>query len=93
MSLKDFEPNSANFVMCNECLFFIQQRDLLNPRLQGYCKNEYLYRMATYYKKYLPIFDPKHESCGCSLPYNTKIKPDEYFSRDNSAEDTAIRNI
>lgn len=93
MSLKDFEPNCANFVMCSECLFFVRQKSLLEPKIQGYCKNEYLYRMATYYKRYFAIHDPEHGSCGCSLPYNTKINPEEYFNRDNSKDDTAVRNI
>lgn len=93
MSLKDFEPNSKNFVMCSECLFFVQQKDLLNPRIQGICTNEYLYKMASYYKPYLSIFDAAHESCGCSLPHNTTIKPSEYFNRDNSSEDINIRRI
>lgn len=91
MSLKDFEPNSKNFVMCSNCLFFVRQKNLLNPRISGYCKNDFLYKMATYYKKYISIFDEEHESCGCSLPHNSKINPKEYFTRDNSYDDKVIR--
>ena len=93
MGLKDFEPNSKYFVMCSECQFFVQQKNLLDTKIQGYCKNEYLYKAAPYYKRYLPIFDAKHECCGSSLPYNADIKPDEYFNRDNSKEDAAIRRF
>ncbi len=87
MSLKDFVPNSANFVHCSKCLFFVMQKDLFNKSVKGYCKNEYLYRMAPYHTKYTKIFDPEHMSCGSCLPHNTKINPDEYFNKDNSADE------
>ena len=91
MSLKEFEPNTKMFVMCADCLFFVEQKNFFDNS-QGLCKNEYLYRMAPYYKRYLKIFDSEHESCGCSFPKKGRaISPKEYFNRNNFDSDTSIR--